>query len=94
MQRCTGFELFVRAHVLLCVAQRVAKLVPAYKCHERWPAPCLHLLSLLQADVNLGGRAGAGGTGNKADAEPQLQWTDFHLLAKAFRCGAGVRMGE
>ena len=51
-------------------------------------APRIH--SLLQADVNLGGRAGAGGTSNAGDEEPLLQWTDFHLLAKAFRCAAGV----
>ncbi|PRW50910.1 putative calcium-binding CML20 [Chlorella sorokiniana] len=40
------------------------------------------LHALMQADVNLGGQAGGGGD---AEDEPPLQWTDFHLLAKAFR---------
>lgn len=40
---------------------------------------------LPQADVNLGGRSGAGGTGGEGEEEAPLQWADFHLLAKAFR---------
>lgn len=40
---------------------------------------------LPQADVNLGGRAGASGMGGEGEEEAPLQWADFHLLAKAFR---------
>ena len=51
----------------------------------------LELHSRLQEEVNLGGHSGAASAKGR-DAEPPLNWTGFHLLAKAFRW-VGKRVG-
>ncbi|EFN56707.1 hypothetical protein CHLNCDRAFT_144085 [Chlorella variabilis] len=50
---------------------------------ERRPGE-VNLHSLLQQEVNLGG-SGRGDGGGGEEQEAPLNWSDFHLLAKAFR---------